>query len=144
MAKQVFFEDVEVGSALPSLTKYVTTRQLVKWASASDDWNEGHYDKDAAQARGLPGVIVQGRLKAAFLGQLMQDWIGEQGTLRKLACTYRAVDFPRNSLICKGKVTKKYIDGDEHYVECELWIENAKGEVTVIGSAVATLPSRSR
>ena len=32
MAKQVFYEDIEVGSEVPTLVKHPTTRQLVKWA----------------------------------------------------------------------------------------------------------------
>lgn len=80
MAEQPYYEDIEEDTELPCLSKHPTTRQLVKWAGASGDYYEVHYDKDFAQSKGLPGVIIQGRLKAAFLGQLMTDWIGEQGT----------------------------------------------------------------
>ena len=85
MAEQLFYEDVEVGMEIPPLVKNPTTRQLVKWAGASGDFYEIHYDKDFATAAGLPGVIVHGRLKSAFLGQLLTDWIGEEGTVEKMA-----------------------------------------------------------
>ena len=91
---------------------------------------------------GLPCVIVHGRLKAAFLAQLMTDWIGEQGMLRNLSCSYRSMDIPGVNLICKGKVANKYIKDNEHHVECEVWVENAKGEKTTLGKATVTLPSR--
>ncbi len=142
MVEQLFFEDVEVGSDISPLIKHPTTQQLVKWAGASEDFYQIHYDKDFAQANGLPGVIVHGRLKAAFLGQLVVDWIGERGTLKELSCNYRAMDFPGEDLTCKGKVTKKYLQGDEHCLECEIWVENAKGERTTQGSAIVLLPSR--
>ena len=143
MAKQIFYEDVEVGMEIPTLVKRPSTRQLVMWAGASGDYYEIHYDKDFALEKGLPGVIVHGKLKASFLGQLMTDWIGEEGSLKKLTCSYRGMDVPSDTLTCKGKVTKKYEEGGEHCVECDIWVENSKGEKTTLGTAVVTLPSKA-
>jgi len=144
MAEQLYYEDVEVGSEITPLVKQPTTRQLVMWAGASGDYYEIHYDKDYAQSRGLPGVVVHGQLICSFLGQLMTDWMGEQGSLRKLTCSYRGMNFPGEALICKGEVTKKYVEDDECYVECDIWVENPRGEKTVPGTALVTIPSRGR
>ena len=143
MAEQVFNEDYEVGSEIPTLVKHPTPRQLVKWAGASGDYYEIHYDKDFALDNNLTGIIVHGWLHLSFLGQMLTDWIGEQGTLVKLGGSYRGMLFPREDLFCKGKVTKKYVDGDKHFLEAEIWVENPKGERTTPGSAVVTLPSRN-
>jgi len=143
MAEQVYYEDVMEDSDLPSLVKRPTTRQLVMWAGASGDYFAIHYDKDFAQSKGLPGVIVHGQLVAGFLGQLIADWIGEQGSFRKLTCNYRGMNFPGEVITCTGKVSKKYVENGEHYVECNIWAENAKGEKTVTGKAILTLPIRS-
>jgi len=142
MTKQLFYKDVELGSDIPSLVKHTTKRQLVKWAGASGDLNELHYDKDFATSLGFPSVIIHGRLKAAFLGQLMTDWIGNKGKLKRLTCSYRGNDLPGDDIICKGKVIKKYIQDGEHIVECEIWTENAKGDKTTPGTAVVNLPSK--
>ena len=140
---QIFFEDVAVGTEIPPLTKNPTTRQLVMWAGASGDYNPVHYDKDYAQARGLNGVIVQGALVGCFLGQLITDWIGEQGILRKLTCNYKGMNFPGEAITCKGTVTRKYDENNLHCVECNIWAENPRGEKTVSGKAIVLLPSRS-
>ncbi len=142
MSEQLYYEDLVVGSEITPLVKQPTTRQLVMWAGASGDYYPIHYDKDFAQSKGLPGVIVHGQLIGCFLGQLMTDWMGEQGNLRKLTCSYKSVNFPGEALICKGKVNKKYIEDGEHYIECNLWVENAKGEKTISGKALVTLPAR--
>jgi acyl dehydratase len=115
----------------------------VQWAGASGDFYEIHYDKDFAQSTGLEDVIVHGALKNAFLGQLMTDWMGEQGTLKKLSCQYRGMDVPGDTLICKGTVTKKYVEDGHHLVDCRIWLENGKGERTTPGSATVILPSQS-
>jgi len=144
MTEQLYYEDIVVGSEIPPLVKQPTTRQLVMWAGASGDYYQIHYDKDFAQSRGLPGVIVHGQLVCGFLGQLMTDWIGEQGNLRKLTCSYRGMNFPGEALTCKGKVTKKYVEDGEHYVECNIWVENEKAEKTVSGIAIVVLPARGQ
>ena len=36
----VYYDDVQVGDAIPSLVKNPTTRQLVKYAGASGDYYE--------------------------------------------------------------------------------------------------------
>lgn len=142
MSAQVYYEDVQAGAEIPPLVKRPTTQQLVKYAGASGDFYQIHYDKDFAVAQGLPSVIVHGALKNAFLGQLITDWIGEGGTLKKLACQYRGMDMPGDVLTCRGRVTSKYVKDGQHYVECEIWIENGKGEKTTPGTATVVLPSR--
>jgi len=142
LAKELLYEDVEVGIEIPSLVKESTTQQLVRWAGASGDFYQIHYDKDFAISTGLPGVIIHGALKSAWLGQLLEDWIGESGTIKKYGCSYRGMDIPGDTITCKGKVVKKYVEGDEHCVECEIWVENSKGERTAPGTAVVALPSK--
>ena len=143
MTEQLYYEDVAAGDEITPLVKQPTTRQLVMWAGASGDYNPIHYDKDFAQSKGLPGVIVHGQLAACFLGQLITDWIGEQGTVKKLSYSYRSMNFPGETLSCHGKVTKKYAADGENYIECNLWLENAKGEKTVLGQAIVVVPARS-
>jgi len=142
MTEQLYYEDIVAGSEIPPVVKQATTRQLVMWAGASGDYYEIHYDKDFAQSQGLPGVIIHGQLAGSFLGQLITDWMGEQGNLRKLTCSYRGMNFPGEVVTCKGKVSKKYVEDGKHCVECSLWVENPQGEKTVLGMAIVILPTR--
>lgn len=140
--KQTYFEDVEIGQEIPPLEKNPTTQQLVKYAGASGDFYQIHYDKDFAIKNNLPGVILHGALKNAFLGQLMTDFAGEHGWLRKLSVQYRGMDQPGAKVVCKGKIAKKYSENGHNLVDCEIWLENAMGEKTTLGSACVMLPSR--
>jgi acyl dehydratase len=139
---QVYFEDVSEGDEIPQLKKNCSTQQLVLWAAGSGDFYQIHYDKDFALKANLPGVILHGALKNGFLGQMMTDFAGDDGWLRKLAVQYRGMDQPGAPVVCRGKVVKKYAEGRDHLVDCEIWLENAKGEKTTLGSATVMLPSR--
>ena len=154
MPEQIYWDDIEVGMEITPLVKIATTQMLVRWAGASGDFNPLHYDSSYVEAEGLGQVIVHGALKRQWLIQLMTDWIGEQGTLKKFSCQYGAMDYPRHmksisapqegeTWHCKGKVTKKYIEGGQHLIECRIVVENGKGEVTTSGRATVILPVKS-
>jgi len=155
MAKQIHWEDVEVGTELETLPKIANSFMLVQWAGATGDFNPHHYEEAYAQTQGTGGVIVHGLLKHAWLIQLVTNWMGEEGTLKKFACQYRGLDLPRKmktmnesqegeTWLCKGKITKKYVEDDNHCVDLEIGVENGKGEITTPGSATIILPSQGR
>jgi hydroxyacyl-ACP dehydratase HTD2-like protein with hotdog domain len=131
----VIAQDLQVGMELPELVKTATTRQLVQYAGASGDFYEIHYDQDFARSTGLPGVILHGLLKAAFLGQLVTDWAGDRGRLESLEVSYRGLDLPAQPCRCRGLVTA--VDGNR--VELEIWSENPDGQKTTVGTAVVLL-----
>ena len=141
--EQVYYEDIVEGAEISALVKYPTTMQLVKYAGASGDFYQIHYDKDFAVASGLPGVIVHGWLALAFLGQMLTDFLGDGGALVKLNGSYRGVNKVNEDIICNGKITKKYVEDGRNLVRVEIWAENPQGEKTVTGFAVLALPSRA-
>ncbi|HEY5474208.1 MAG TPA: MaoC/PaaZ C-terminal domain-containing protein [Candidatus Limnocylindrales bacterium] len=142
MADQVHFEDVNVGDEIPKLVKNCTTQQLVMWAAGSGDMYQIHYDKDIAAGNGLPGVIVHGALKNAFLGQLLHDWIRDDGKIKKYNCQYRGMDVPGQDIICRGVITAKRQEDGKNLVDLDIWTEKPDGEKTSPGKATVILPSR--
>lgn len=143
MNKQIYYEDVAVGDEIPALHKKPTTRQLVMWAGASGDYNPIHYDKDFALSRNLPGVVVHGQYAGCFLGQMITDWIGQEGVVQKLNIAYKGMNLPGNSLTCKGAVAKMSAEEGNTRVTVDLWVENPEGEKTLTGTAIVALPHRS-
>ncbi len=132
---------VSEGAEIGPFIKHTTTQDLVKYAGASRDFYEIHYDKDFALGVGLPGVIIHGALKAAYLGKLMTDWLGDPAALKSLQCQYRGMDFPAEAVICKGRVARTYMEDGQSLADCEIWIENTRGRTTVPGQATISVPS---
>ena len=153
MPRQLYFDDIDEGSEIKPLRKIATTKMLVQWAGATGDFNPLHYEDEFARNLGVGKPIVTGALKRAWLVNMMTDWIGDGGRLKQLSCRYRGMDYPRTMKTleephdgetwwCRGKVLKKYTENDECLVECEIWVENGKGEKTTPGKAVASLPKK--
>jgi acyl dehydratase len=81
MTATVPFADVEVGTALPSLSVPVQRVNLVMYAGASGDFNPIHWNQRFAQAVGLPDVIAHGMFTMASAVRVVTDWVGDPGAV---------------------------------------------------------------
>ena len=139
-----YFEDVRAGELLPSLEKEISLVRMMAYGAATWDFVRLHYDAAYALRNDLPAPLVDGQMLGAFLAQMVQDWAGPRGFLRKLSFQNRGMVFAGDSVTCRGCVNSTYRQAGHNLVECRLWIENERGE-TVVRPASATLhlPSRS-
>ena len=72
------------------------------------------------------------------------DWAGgDPGALKRLHFRFRSFVHAGDTLTCKGKIIDKRTLSNQNLVDCELWIENNKGE-TILGPGGATLALNSR
>jgi len=63
--------------------------------------------------------------------------------LWKLDCEFRKFNYVGDAHWMRGRVTRRYLaDGDRPAVDCDIWGENQRGEVTTPGHATILLPSR--
>ena len=132
----VTYDSVKEGDELPVLEKKPGVTQLVKYAAGGGDFNPLHHDYKFPQAQQLGSIIVHGRFKYAALGELVSNWLGHNGRIKKLSCQYRGMDFPDQALTCKGEVVRKWEEGGEKLVSVKIWTENGEGKPTTPGEAV--------
>ena len=140
---QLYFEDVEEGSVVPSLEK--TPSNILLFLYSAVTWNPQriHFDRDFTLQEGYREVVVHGPLRGAFLSQLMTNWIGEGGTLKKISYANRDIAYVNEPLACKGTVIRKWIENGLGHVECDIWVENGHGKVLTPGKATVALPLRN-
>lgn len=138
-----YFEDVAEGEQLPPLPKRTLLRHLVMYAGASGNFLEYHYDPEVARALGMPGLILHGNLKVAYLGQIVTDWVRAQGTVLKLAVQIKGMDRLGDLCLVQGKVTRTFKQDGRGQGELELWGEAPGGRRTTVGSALVALPCRA-
>jgi acyl dehydratase len=75
------YDDVEVGTELPSATFPITRLDLVRYCGASGDFNVIHWNERIAKAVGLPDVIAHGMYTMAVAGRVVTDWVGDPGAV---------------------------------------------------------------
>ena len=143
MDTQLYFEDVDEGMALPSVEKTPSNTQLFLYSSITWNPQRIHFDKDFTQSEGYKDIVVHGPLRGAFLSQLLTGWIGEAGTLKKLSYANRDIAYVNERLVCKGIVTKKWLEDGTGHIACDVWVENAEEARLTLGSATVILPNRA-
>ncbi len=112
----ISWNDVEVGTALPSQTFPVQRADLVRYAGASLDFNPIHWNQRIATSVGLPDVIAHGMLTMATAVRVVTDWTGDPGSVVQYGVRFtRPVVVPDDevgaTLEVSGKVTAKNDDG---------------------------------
>ena len=138
-----YFEDVRIGEELPVLQKNINLARMMAYGAATWDFIRIHYDADYVRQQGFDAPFVDGQMLGGFLAQHVQDWAGADAFLRKLGFRNRVMVYPGDVLTCHGVVTGTLIDGDEALVECDLWVENQRGDRVVHpASAVVRFPRR--
>ncbi|OGP61336.1 MAG: hypothetical protein A2V67_17830 [Deltaproteobacteria bacterium RBG_13_61_14] len=144
MSGQVYFEDVHEGDSIPALVKGPLERiQLVKYAGASGDFNPIHVDEVYAQAAGMKSVFAHGMLSMAFVGQMLTDWMGPLGELKRFQVRFSAVAWPGDVITSTGTTVRHWEEKGEGLVELALESKSQEGTVTVKGAACVRLPRRS-
>lgn len=141
--REVFFEDVAVGSEIPALVKVPTTVQLFRYSAVTWNAHRIHYEREYAQREGHPDILVQAHLHGAFLTQMVTDWLGPGGRLLSVGWSNRGRAVPGDTLTCTGRVTEKRVEEGQNVVELELAETNQRGEVCAPGQATVGLPSRA-
>jgi acyl dehydratase len=151
-----YWEDVEVGEQLTDLEKGVLTMTEIsrfgimvspqpRRIQVRREAVELGFAREAQQKRaGLENASDYGPQRICWLGQIVTDWMGDDGALRKLSGQIRHPNIIGDVNVVKGKVARKYISDGEHLVDCELRVENQAGLITAPGGAVVALPSRTK
>ncbi|MEU2181106.1 MaoC family dehydratase [Streptomyces thermolilacinus] len=81
MTAKVSFDEVEVGTELPTREFPVTRATLVQYAGASGDFNPIHWNEKFAREVGLPDVIAHGMFTMAEAARVVTDWAGDPGAV---------------------------------------------------------------
>lgn len=109
---------------------------------AQDSAARGHAENKMAREVGMPGGYDVGPQRISWMGQLMTNWMGDDGFLRALSATIRRPNIFGDVSWCKARIADKRIEDGVHVVDLELQVDNQLGETTAKGTAVVELSSR--
>jgi acyl dehydratase len=134
-------DQVAVGDEFPPFAAEPTLMQVVMYAAAMWEFQRIHFDAAWAVREGLPGPIAHGPLLGNYLAQALASWTGPGAVIRHLEWSNRGVAPIGESLSCGGVVTGSGESADGVVMECDVWIDNPRGERIVTGSAVVEVPA---
>ncbi len=124
--------DVEFGEDLPAFTPD-TSLDTVKTFAKLVGWGGARFsDHEAARKEGLPGAMVPGILSQGYLVAMIHNWAPD-AEIKSIDTVFRAPVIADDEHKITGVVTD--IDEDQHLVEIDITVTNAKGETRVFGTA---------
>ncbi|MCL0042897.1 acyl dehydratase [Dehalococcoidia bacterium] len=142
-SKQTYWEDVNEGDEIPSIDFNVGVQRLVVEAGANRDFNPIHHNTRLAQAQGAPEMYANNTFILGWWERTAREFIGLEGVIKKLGpFRLRIFNTVGETVVCKGKVVKKWQEDGENFIELEMWSEHTKGISSGPGPVVATLPSK--
>ena len=103
-----------------------------------------HISDTHARLQGMPYAIVFAGASEGHICELITNWIGDDGFIKKMSCQSRRINIVGDLNWFKGNVERKYIDPDtgEHLVDLKVWGENQDGILFMPGTATVRLLSR--
>jgi len=155
-----YWEDVAEGEQIPALKKGTysvtelflfthgvlgtgrTPRAYLEAEGSADLGGGGRFDEEhARKRRNMPGQFDFGPQRVCWLSQIVTDWMGDEGTLKKLNASIRHPNVVGDTNTLYGEVTKKYVEDGIHLVEIQVQNHNQSGLATAFGTATVELPS---
>ncbi|MGH3416663.1 MAG: MaoC family dehydratase [Actinocrinis sp.] len=131
------YANLSVGDELPARSFPVRRVNLIRYAGASGDFNEIHWNERFAREVGLPNVIAHGMFTMAEAVRVVTDWTGDPSALVEYGVRFtKPVPVPDDGAGALIEVSGKVgalLDGNTVRVD----LTAVSGGQKVLGRAVA-------
>jgi acyl dehydratase len=132
-------DTVTVGTELPVFVRTTGFDNWNRYAAVNDEFVPIHMDDDAGRAQGFPGAFGMGNLMWSYLHNLVRDWMGDDGRIVSMGCSFRSPNLRGMTVEARGTVTAVRDDGGERLVDLELVVVDRDAPDTVLVPATATV-----
>lgn len=120
------FEDIKQGAALPELAFPITASAIVAGALATNDYQNVHHDKAAAESTGVPDIFMNILTTNGVVQRYVGEWAGHGARVRKIAIKLGAPNFMGDTMRINGEVAR--VDADAREVAVAVSGRNRIGE----------------
>lgn len=128
--------DITQGNEIPTFERQQNFHAWNRFAAVNDEFVPIHMDEAAGRAAGFPGAIGMGNLSCSYLHNVLRDWLGDEGRIRRVSVQYRQPNNQGSILTTHGKITSVASSPAGREVQIELWMEDDAGRVLMNGEAL--------
>ena len=132
-------DTVTVGTELPVFVRTTGFHNWNRYAAVNDEFVPIHMDDDAGRAQGFPGAFGMGNLMWSYLHNLVRDWMGDDGRIVAMGCSFRSPNLRDMTVEARGTVTAVRDENGERLVDLELGVVDHDNPDTVLVPATATV-----
>lgn len=120
------FDDIVEGAALPEEAFSVTASAIVVGAIATNDYQDVHHDKAAAESKGVPDIFMNILTTNGLVQRYVGQWAGAGARTRKIRIKLGAPNFAGDTMHLNGTVSR--LDRETHEVDVAVSGRNSIGE----------------
>jgi 3-hydroxybutyryl-CoA dehydratase len=128
---------IDIGEALPLVTKRVTQEMINRWAEVSGDFNPLHVDPNFGKTTFFGTNIAHGPLTLSFIIEMLTRCLGKGWISGGRLYDVRLVAPvpPDTEITAGGEVTTINSEGGQRRVDCDIWVKNQDDKLIVTGKA---------
>jgi acyl dehydratase len=130
---------VTEGAELPTFVRTTGFHNWNRYAAVNDEFVPIHMDDEAGRAQGFAGAFGMGNLMWSYLHDLLRNWIGDDGRIVSMSCSFRAPNNRGMTIEARGTVTAVREEGGETLVDLDLAVVDHDAPDTVLVPATATV-----
>jgi len=130
---------VTVGTVLVPLIRTTGFHNWNRYAAVNDEFVPIHMDDEAGRAQGFAGAFGMGNLMWSYLHNVLREWMGDDGRIVSVTCSFRAPNNRGMTVEARGTVTAVRHEDGERFVDLELAVVDHDAPDTVLVPATATV-----
>ncbi len=115
-----FFDALEVGAEIPTLSRVVVPEDIATYADASGDHNVLHLDDDAARSAGFDGIIAHGMFTMGHMAACVVTWAGPGAQVRRIVATFRSSVSMGDVIVSGGRI--RALDAVARTATIDTWV----------------------
>lgn len=132
-------DTITVGTELPAFVRTTDFHNWNRYAAVNDEFVPIHMDDEAGRAQGFAGAFGMGNLLWSYLHDLLREWMGDEGRIVSMACSFRAPNNRGMTIEARGTVVGVREEDGNTLVDLELAVVDHDAPDTVLVPATATV-----
>jgi acyl dehydratase len=130
---------VTVGTQVPPFVRETGFHNWNRYAAVNDEFVPIHMEDEAARAQGFDRAFGMGNLMWAYLHDMLRTWMGDDGRIVAMSCSFRAPNLRGMTVAARGTVTAVRDEGGERLCDLDVSVVDHDAPDTVLVPAKATV-----
>jgi acyl dehydratase len=127
------------GTEVPTFVRTTGFHNWNRFAAVNDEFVPIHMDEEAGRAAGFAGAFGMGNLLTSYLHNMLRDWIGDDGRIVSLSCSFRAPNNRGMTVEARGKVVDVREEDGVTFVDLDVAVVDHDAPDTVLAPGRATV-----
>lgn len=134
-------DSLEPGHQVPTFAREGTFHHWNRFAAVNDEFADHHMDDEVGRHEGFSASFIMAPMEHAYFHAMLRDWMGEEGRIVRVDIKLRNPLLRGRVLTAGGEVTGVRREGDEVFVDLDIWEDDDQGVRLSPGIAVVAFPA---